>query len=352
MSKKKKSKVRGRKLSASQLQVEVLKLFKRHPKKRFNAKQVGGKLKIDNNKDSIQHALEKLVKEGQLFALEDYKFKAAKTERSRGRGDRLTLQGRVDMTRQGAGYVVVEGQEQDIFIPPRRLNSALNGDIVRIEAWTPSGRRKPEGEVKEIIERASEHFIGVLHLSKKYGFVIPDKQDMHVDIYVELADIGEARNGDKVVVKITDWNQGIDRAPEGKITSTLGQVGSSDIEMKSILISAGFELEFPEEVIAESEQVDITISEAEIAKRRDMRKTPTFTIDPSDAKDFDDAISFEYLENGNLEIGVHIADVSHYVKPGSALDKEAYKRSTSVYLVDRVLPIILIDDSLTMKRKK
>ena len=342
---KKKSKKKGLKLTARQLQGEVLRLFKRNPKKRYNPKQVTRKIDTDNNKDSVVYAIEKLVERKKIVALGDYKYQLARGEKparkhSRSGGDRTEYVGYVDMTRAGSAFIICEGLETDVFVHSRKLNGALNGDKVRIDAWYPGGRKKPEGVVKEILTRNTNHFMGTLKRSKKYAFVIPDKEDMPVDIYVDLQNINEARDGEKVVVRITEWNESSSRSPEGVITSVLGQPGSNEIEMKAILINNGFELEFPDEVIEESEDLRSDIPKQEVNARRDMREVTTFTIDPDTAKDFDDALSLEYKEEGGYELGVHIADVSHYVKKGSALDAEAYKRSTSVYLVDRVLPML------------
>ncbi|MEO1713468.1 MAG: VacB/RNase II family 3'-5' exoribonuclease, partial [Bacteroidota bacterium] len=248
--------------------------------------------------------------------------------------------GKVDMTKTGSAYIVSDQMEDDVFVTAKYLNAALHGDQVKVAVWRRRGRTKPEGEILEIVKRATEHFLGTIHISNKYAFVIPDRLNMPVDIYVDLENTKGARDQDKVIVRVEKWHDDKKRSPEGIITSVLGAVGSSDIEMKGILINNGFNLEFPEEVIAEAEKFPIEIEASEVERRRDMRKVTTFTIDPNDAKDFDDALSIEYLENGHCEIGVHIADVSHYVKPESQLDKEALSRSTSVYLVDRVLPML------------
>lgn len=340
-----KKKIKGQKLTARQLQGEVFRLFKRNPKKRYNPKQIARKLKIDNNRDSIEFAVQKLMERAKIVEVGDYKFQLSHDEKpsenaTTSGGDRRQYEGIVDMTRAGSAFIVCEGLEEDVFIHARKLNGALNGDKVKIEAWFPRGRKKAEGVVTDVITRNTDFFIGTLKRSKKYAFVVPDKENMPVDIYVDLQNINEARDGEKVVVRITEWHEGNDRSPEGIITSVLGKPGSNDIEMKSILINNGFELDFPDEVIEESEDLRSDIPIAEINLRRDMRKVTTFTIDPDTAKDFDDALSLEYMDDESFEIGVHIADVSHYVKAGSALDGEAYKRSTSVYLVDRVLPML------------
>ncbi len=339
MVKKKKSRRNGKKLTAGQLKHEILKLFKRSPRKRLNAKLILKKLKIVNSRDSVQDALNKLTEDNKLRSVGDHKYrinpKGAYSDNTA-----TVHEGIVDMTRTGAAYVVCEGLKDDVYVPAKNVNSALNGDKVQLSVFTPYGRRKPEGEITKVLERSSEYFIGTLRLSRKYGIVIPDKINMPVDIYVELDDIKDAKEGEKVVVKITKWPTRKNFSPIGVVSSVLGEAGSHDIEMKAILINNGFNLEFPEAVLEESEVLSAELSEAEVALRRDMRDITTFTIDPETAKDFDDALSIRDLENGSCEVGVHIADVTHFVKAGTALDKEAYSRSTSVYLVDRVLPML------------
>ncbi|GAB5552334.1 MAG: ribonuclease R [Saprospiraceae bacterium] len=343
---RKKVGLKGRKLTNKQLQYEILKLLKRNPKKRFNPKQISKKLRILNNKDSVQHALEQLVESQQAAHLGEYKYKLETKfgpnvdgKPSDNNKNRKTIQGRVDMTRTGSAYIVIEDQEQDVHVAAKYLNGALNGDIVKIRTWLPRGRRKPEGEVMEVVERSRVHFIGTYWEYPKYALVTSDGP-LPLDILIEKELNKGAKDGEKVVVKVTDWPEGKQEHPIGEITSVLGKAGSSDIEMKSILINSGFQLDFPEEVINESEAIPLEIDPAEIERRRDMRDILTFTIDPDTAKDFDDALSYRILENGNKEIGVHIADVTHYVKEDSPLDKEGFERSTSVYLVDRVLPML------------
>jgi len=348
MPKHKKSKTAGEKLSAKDLKKEVLSLFRREPKKQLNPKQVIQKLKLETNKDAVAHALNKLAEDQQLVALPDFRYQlnrafAAEQASARrsgsGGGSGNVRVGVVDMTRTGAAYIVSEGKEADVYVPVKSMNTAMHGDRVEVRVWTPRGRSREEGEVVRVLERATEHFLGTLFLNPKYGIVSVEGK-MPIDIMVDFKDLKEANEGDKVVVKITKWLSGRFQHPVGVVTTVLGAAGSHDIEMKAILINNGFNIEFPEEVIAESEALSEAIPAEEIARRRDMRGITTFTIDPDDAKDFDDALSIRYLENGDCEIGVHIADVSHYVKHGTALDKEAYLRSTSVYLVDRVLPML------------
>lgn len=335
---KKKSKKKGNKLSSKQLQREILKLFKRNPKKQFNPKQVAKKLKVANNKDSFEYAMQQLAEEGHIVTIADYKYKL-KGRAVGPRSVRSVHEGIVDMTRTGSAYVVCDDLENDVHVAAKLTHSALHGDKVQIKVWTPRGRRRAEGEVIKVLERAKESFIGTYWIQKKYGVVVPDS-NTPLNIIVDFDDAMDANDGEKVVVKVDKWATGRHKDPLGKITTVLGASGSNEIEMKAILINNGFNLTFPDEVLAESNSLSTKISRDEIAKRRDMREVLTFTIDPDTAKDFDDALSLEYLKKGEFEIGVHIADVSHYVQQGSPLDKEAYSRSTSVYLVDRVLPML------------
>lgn len=326
------------KLNPNDLKRSILALFRRQSKKRYNAKQIQQKLKVKNTKTSIQEVLNKLEKDQSIVALSKEKYKL--NNQSSNSADSSTVVGYVDMTRNGSAYIVCENMEDDIYVPARKLNYALNGDKVEVKFTVEAGRSRLNGEVVKVLERKTEYFIGTLRLSARFGFVIPDNPNMFTDIYVPLEDLNGAKDGEKVVTRVVKWQTDKMKSPIGTITESLGKAGSSDIEMKSILIQNGFELSFPPEVMEESEALSEKISEAEIARRRDFRKTLTFTIDPDTAKDFDDALSLAYLDDGTYEVGIHIADVTHYVREGSALDKEAYKRSTSVYLVDRVLPML------------
>lgn len=342
MTKKKKKKIKGNKLSSNQLQRELLKFFRYHSKKQFNPRQIIKKLKIENNKDSVQYALDQLVASGALKLVGEYRYKVDAGQlpaSDNPKNDRNTYQGKVDMTRKGDAYIVVDGLTDDVHISEKYMNGALNGDTVDIRTWRPRGRKKLEGEVIEVIERASSSFLGTLQRFSRHAVVITDSV-VPLEIRVTTDQLMDAQHDDKVVITITDWEHDRYKQPVGEITAVLGAAGSHDIEMKSILINNGFDLEFPAAVKEETKHLLTQIPEAEIALRRDMRDITTFTIDPDNAKDFDDALSFRYLENGHLEIGVHIADVSYFVRPGTALDQEAFQRSTSVYLVDRVLPML------------
>lgn len=342
MTKKKKNKIKGAQLRPRKLQSEILRLFKRNAKKPFNAKQIIRKLKVANNKDSVQNALETLVADGKLLATQDYKFKLGRNgaTATRRRSSDSYFEGRVDATRTGSAYIIVEELEEDIYIPAKHMNTAMNGDKVKVRAWRRPGRQKMEGEVETVLERSTESFIGTIRLFPKHAIVTTDGLGNPFDIFVKLEHAKNASDGEKVTVKITNWDRGPRLDPEGEVSVVLGEAGSHDIEMKAILINKGFDLVFSAEAMDIAEKLPAVITEEEIALRRDMRKITTFTIDPDTAKDFDDALSLAFLENGNYEVGVHIADVAHYLTPGTALDKEAFQRSTSVYLVDRVLPML------------
>ncbi|GAB4249353.1 MAG: ribonuclease R [Saprospiraceae bacterium] len=325
-----------KRLPPKQLQQAILKLFSEQPKKRFNPRQILKKLHVANNKDSIQHALEQLVEQGKLRALEDFKFKLVRGSGVKER--KKVYEGFVDVTRSGSAYIECEDLEDDVFVAQKNLGTALHGDRVEVAVWWPRGRKRPEGEVIKVLERATDRFVGTFYLRGEKALVVPTRDDVPFDIEVDPDEVKDAAEGEKVVVKITDWG-GYRRPAKGKVTAVLGMEGN-DLEMNTILINAGFDLSFPDEVLAESDSLPAEISEEEISKRRDFRKVTTFTIDPADAKDFDDALSVRFLDDGSVEVGVHIADVTHYVRPGTALDKEAFHRSTSVYLVDRVIPML------------
>lgn len=332
-----KSKDPNPKLVPGDLQRKVLQLFRDNPKKRYNPKQIANLLGLANNKDSILHALIKLTEDRHLTALEDFKFMLKRS--SAVISTKKIVEGIVDMTRNGDAYIKCEELEGDIFVKAKALGPALHGDRVKVSFWTARGRQRPEGEVVKVVERVSEQFVGTIWFRKRNAVVVPVRQGASFYINVDFADANKAQEGDRVVVRITQWHKNQAQSPKGVVTSVLGQEGS-DLEMKVILINKGFNLEFPKEAIEESEELPLEIPLQEIHRRRDFRQVTTFTIDPEDAKDFDDALSYRPLDNGNLEVGVHIADVTHYVKPGSELDQEAYRRSTSVYLVDRVLPML------------
>lgn len=247
--------------------------------------------------------------------------------------------GRLDVTRSGMGFVIVEGRDQDILVRPADFNTALHGDTVRVRVVNNSSRSgRSQGEVVEVVERKQMEFLGRIEISQSFAFFIAETDKPMPDIYVPLARLNAAANGDKVIVRITEWEK--NKKPQGEVVQVMDKSDENDLAMKDILLENGFPIFFPENVLEESERLPDSIPGAEIARRKDMREVLTFTIDPVDAKDFDDAISLRRVDKGEWEIAVHIADVSYYVEPETALDKEAYTRATSVYLPDRVNPML------------
>ena len=309
-------------------------VFEKSGNKPQNYKQVAAKLNLhdDESRGLILEILKEETKKGILNEPEKGKFilKQLKT----------FVTGKVDMTSDGSAYIVSEDEfEEDIYVAPRKLRNALNGDIVKVYVYAKNKGRKKDGEVVEILQRAKMDFTGIVNLSDRFAFFIPDDRKMLHDIFIPIDSLKGAKDKDKAIARIVDWPEDA-KNPIGEITHVLGKQGENNAEMNAILADYGFPLAFPDEVEKQAEAIEETILAEEIAKRRDFRKILTFTIDPVDAKDFDDAISFRKLDNGNIEVGVHIADVSHYVKQGTALDKEAFERGTSVYLVDRVIPML------------
>ncbi|PCJ27200.1 MAG: ribonuclease R [Flavobacteriales bacterium] len=333
MAKNKKHKKRNKGSFKHDLLQQIVAVFDKNPTKSFNYKQLSKAFGFRDvsNKKLITIVLNELVDQGKLYETQRGKHQLKASENF--------IQGKVDMTSRGAAYILVEGSNTDIYINPRNINTALNGDIVKVNIFSGKMSKKIEGEVVEIVERGQTEFVGILEKSKNFSFVIIDSQRMPVDIFISNDKLKNAQDGDKVIAKMTEWP--LDKKnPFGKIIQVLGKPGENDTEMHAILAEFGLPYEFPHKVEKAAQKLDLEISAQEIKKRRDFRRTTTFTIDPKDAKDFDDALSIKKLKNGNWEIGVHIADVSHYIQPGSLLDNEAYKRATSVYLVDRVVPML------------
>jgi ribonuclease R/exosome complex exonuclease DIS3/RRP44 len=331
MSKKKRYKKKGNIIK--DLTRKILQLLNQFPNQSFNYKQIASKLDFTaaHERNQIIQKLETLKSQQKVEEVERGKFKILPT-------DNYYI-GTIDATTNGNAYFICDDLEHDIYIPARNLNKALDKDTVKIYVYNRRNSKKQEGDVVEIIERFKTEFVGVLQLNRNFGFVVPDDAKMYADIFVPEKKLKGAEDGVKVLVKITDWPPN-SKNPFGKIKEVLGMPGDHDTEIHSILLEYGLPFKFPENVEVEASKIPLEISESEIAKRRDMRKDLTFTIDPKDAKDFDDALSFKVLENGNYEIGIHIADVSHYVQENTILEEEAYNRATSVYLVDRVVPML------------
>lgn len=313
----------------------ILKFMNENSSKIYNYKQIA---------DGIDH---KNPRQRELVIQALHKLQSSEKIKETDKGKYIinlniagTLTGVIDFNQSGNAYVNVEGIDDDIFIHSKNVKDALQGDKVLIVTYTYKGK-KLEGSVLEVLERTRTEFVGTLQVvaHKDFGFVVCDKKSINTDIFIPKGKFGGAEDGDKVVVKMTEWRPG-DKNPEGEIIKVLGAPGEHETEIHSILAEYGLPYEFPTEVEADADKINREIMDDEVVKRRDMRSICTFTIDPKDAKDFDDALSIQKLQNGNWEIGVHIADVSHYVVPGTILDDEAYQRATSVYLVDRVVPML------------
>lgn len=329
------------------LKNDSIKIFARHPARIFNYKQIWKQLtELDqlawneeglDKKESqdlkkiLWKALEEMAHDGDLIETDRGKYKLYPVE--------SFVEGKIDITSKGAAYVMNENFEDDIFIAPHNIKNALNGDWVKVSLFARREGKRQEGEIVEIIKRAKTEFAGTIQLSARYAFLVPDSNKMNVDIFIPLSGLNNAKHGEKAIARITEWNDEA-KNPTGEIVKVLGNPGENETEMNAILVEYGFPLEFPARVEREADEIAIEITREEIAKRKDFRNTTTFTIDPIDAKDFDDALSIKKLSNGKYEIGVHIADVSHYVNLGTRLEEEAYNRATSIYLVDRVIPML------------
>lgn len=312
---------------------KILKVLTKSPNKTFNYKQIAAQLEVTDTqgRNEIIKELKMLHSQNKIVEIEVGKFQIIPQIDY--------YQGYIDMTSRKTAYFVCPELEEDAFIPTNNLNKALDGDTVKVYLYNRRKGKKPEGEVVEIIERKRTEFVGVIEIQKNFAFVTTANPKMYTDIFITKNKVGDAVDGDVVLAKIEDWPEKAD-SPFGSIIKILGKQGEHNTEMHAILAEYGLPTEFPIEVEAYAQKLNTDIQEDEVAKRRDLRDVLTFTIDPRDAKDFDDALSYRKLENGNHEIGVHIADVSHYVQEGTILDSEAYQRATSIYLVDRVVPML------------
>ncbi|MFP4844546.1 ribonuclease R [Winogradskyella sp. PE311] len=333
MTKKKKRKPSHNRIS--NLTNTILSILKKDRNQSFNYKQIAAKLGVNDasSRNQIIKKLQQLKAKQEIEEVERGKFKVVvNTE---------YYTGILDLGQKGNGYIISDDFEDDIFIASNNINKALNGDEVEFYAYKRRHRGKQEGEITSIIKRAKSEYVGTIqiHNKKNFAFVVPDSSKMYKDIFVPINKINKAEDGDKVLVSLEDWPEKAD-SPNGKVLKVLGKPGEHSTEINAIMADYGLPMEFPHDVESYANNLDISIKPEEIAKRRDMRKDLTFTIDPKDAKDFDDALSFTVLDNGLYEIGIHIADVSHYVQPGTVLDDEAYERATSIYLVDRVVPML------------
>ena len=313
---------------------KILKILSQNANRAFNYKQIAAILEVDDTKsrNEIIKDLKILASKKQIIETEPGKYLIKAISQD-------YYEGTIDMTSRKTAYFISPDFEEDVFIPTNNLNKALDKDKVKVYVYNRRKGKRPEGEVIEVIERDKTEFVGVIDIQKNFAFVSTANPKMYTDIFIPKDKIGEAQQGDVVLVNIEDWPKKAD-SPFGSVIKVLGKPGEHNTEIHAILAEYGLPSDFPIEVEVFAQNLDTSITEEEIAKRRDMRDTLTFTIDPKDAKDFDDALSYKKLENGNYEIGIHIADVSHYVQEGTILDDEAYQRATSVYLVDRVVPML------------
>jgi ribonuclease R len=352
MSKKKKT--QNNSAARNSFAATVLNIFTQNPYKSYNFRQLSHLLGVSDkvSKQMVSDILNKLAASDDIveqnrgkYRLNPDNIKTISTN---------VITGTVDMKQTGKAYIITPELAEDVFIAANDTNHALHGDKVKVRLFPARKGKKTEGKIIEVIERGKKQFVGIVEVSKNYAFLVPDDVNIPVDIFIPLTNLRGAQNGFKAIAVITDWPEH-SKNPFGEITEVLGKPGEHEVEMKSILADFDFPLRFPNNVLKEAEEIPTTISQKEIKSRKDFRNIFTITIDPQDAKDFDDAVSLRKLENGNWEVGVHIADVSHYVKPGTAIDKEAFDRGTSIYLVDRVIPMLpekLSNEVCSLKAKE
>ncbi len=325
MSKKKKE-VKG-------LERKITSLIMSSPNREFNYKQIAFSIGVNDTKgrSEIIKVLNTLLRKEKILSVGKGKFVAPAIQQE-------SAEGILEITSTGRGYVVCESLDGDVMVEQRNLNKGLHGDTVRVVTGKKNNKNKYEGKITEIIERKKEVFVGVFQKSKEYAFVNTRNARMYTDFFITKEEMNGYKEGEKVAVEIKNWEKAKD-SPEGRIIKSFG-FGDDALDAYSILYEYGLSTEFEEEVEREAAKINPKIKKEEVKKRRDMRGAMTFTIDPDDAKDFDDAISFKIIGENKYEVGVHIADVSHYVTPGSKIDDEAQNRATSVYLVDRVIPML------------
>ena len=331
--------------SVDELKADIAAFFDLNGEHSFRPFDVHDQFGVEDRKvrQLFNEIITELEESGRIIFNQDGTYSAAK-----GTTLETTVTGRVDRVNKSFAFIVVEGREDDIYVDNELLANAWDGDTVKVQQLTKNlgsrfasdgTKKRTEGRVTEIVERKSEEIVGVIEINPRFAIVNPDNKKLFDPIYLEVDGLKDAQTGDKVIVKVTTWPTRRSQA-EGELITVLGKAGDNDVEMHAILAEFGLPYHFPEEVEAEAQRIPDKISQKEIDNRKDIRDILTFTIDPVDAKDFDDALSLRYLEEGNVEVGVHIADVSHYVKPNTELEKEAYRRATSVYLVDRTVPML------------
>jgi len=343
MSKKTFKKVKAKKAKKERhnMASTLTQLLNDSPRKSFRVQQLIKKLSLKKKSliEELYQLLDRLELAGQVHQNEDGSYRAGgKSAKSKSTVKGVT--GIVDHVNPKFAYIATgEEGSKDIYVKTSDLKTALHGDTVVVQVYSKSSGASPEGKVVDIVKRARTRFVGRIEVSKGYAFVVPDFKKIYQDFFIYLENINGAKTNDKVVFEVTRWSEN-DKSPEAKVVEILGVTGENEAEIHSIMAEFDLPFRFPEHVLRESELIEEGITKDEVKKRRDFRDILTFTIDPEDAKDFDDAISFRRLDKGRYEIGVHIADVTHYVKPGTRLDEDAFDRATSVYLVDRTVPML------------
>ena len=320
-------------ISKEELTSQIKAVLSEGPEQGLNYKQISKRLNVDDSftRKFISDILHELTKNNLLQEIYQGKFRIRQVQGY--------ITGIVDLTRMGSGFITTNDLEEDVFVSSKNLKTAIHGDKVKIRLYAKKKGSRPEGEVVEIIERAKSTFVGTIEIMPNFAFLIPDNKNMPFDLFIPSAMLNGAKQGMKAVAKVVEWNSK-SKNPVAEIIQTLGYPGEHETEIHAILAEFELPYKFPENVEEEAASVVVKITESEIKSRRDFRQIPTFTIDPDDAKDFDDALSLQRLDNGFWEVGVHIADVTHYVKPESIVEEEAKNRATSVYLVDRVIPML------------
>jgi ribonuclease R len=333
MSKKKGKKGKRSGISRESATEQIRIILSKSPQQGFNYKQISKQLNINDpsERQMVSEILDELKNKNSIQEINQGKYRA--------KASRGYITGTVDMTRMGYGFISSDDLEEDVFVSARNLRTALHGDKVKVWLYAKRKGARPEGEVVEIIERWRTTFVGTVEIMPNFAFLLPDNKNMPFDLFIPSSKLNGAKQGQKAVAKVIEWDPK-SKNPVAEIINVLGYPGLNETEMHAILAEFELPYHFTEEVEQDAERISVEITLNDIKSRRDFRNTPTFTIDPSDARDFDDALSLKKLENGNWEIGVHIADVTHYVKPGTLLEKEARQRATSVYLVDRVVPML------------
>jgi len=331
--KKKKKKNKSDKKLKNKLMDQVMEVFNNNPGRSYNYKQVSSMLKVKNKhkRKMVMDVLAELERSDYLKEVKKgkYQFNLKSS----------IIEGRIEFTAKGTGYLISDEVQEEVFIANRNLNHALPGDRVRVRLYARHRNKSLEGEVLEILQRGKSRFVGKVSVSSNFAFLVTASRRVPYDIFIPIKKLNGAKNGQKAIARITDWPQQVNN-PFGEIVEVLGDSGENDVEMHAILAEYDLPHDFPDEVEKAADKIPGEIPVEEIRKRKDFRDVTTFTIDPEDAKDFDDALSLRKLRDGKWEVGIHIADVTHYVQPDTILDKEAFDRGTSVYLVDRVVPML------------